>query len=86
MLRCWVGGYVFSKEGVAFIVKGPVGAREDEGNTFLRKVGNQLPNGAPACPRRTESLCGQILVKFAVTCRTNPENTCFLTIAEYVTY
>lgn len=28
-LRCWVDCYVFLKEGVAFIVKGPVGALED---------------------------------------------------------
>ena len=54
-------GYDFSKEGVAFIVKGQVGCLEDEGNTFLRKVGNHSPYGAPARPRRTESSCSQIL-------------------------
>jgi len=74
-LCCWVGGYVFAMEGVAFITKGQVGALE--GNTFFRKVGNHSANGTPACPRRTESPCSQVLVKITVTCLTEPENTSF---------
>lgn len=42
-LRCWLGGYVFSKEGVAFIVKVKWGGSlVDEGNMFLREVGEPL--------------------------------------------
>lgn len=54
-LCCWVRGSDVLEEGVVFIVKGQVGALEDEGNTFLRKVGNHSPSGAASHPKRPES-------------------------------
>jgi hypothetical protein len=50
-----VNGSDVSKEGVVFIIKGQVGALEDEGNAFLRKVGNHSSNGVASHPSRQES-------------------------------